>query len=239
MKRALLFLITILIYLSIYAQENDKKKEGSLVNFGLKGGFNSSMYFVDDFKIKDVTIDKIQNNYKVGYFGAMFLRINMKRHFLQPEVLYTVSKSEIVFDKKGSQHPEIEPDYASINATIRTVEFPMLYGYNFVKSGPYGMCFFIGPKVKYIWKQKSKLSFGNFDQKGIQEELHPLNISGVFGVGVTISRIFFDFRYEVGLHNISKDVTYDNINESGEEEISSIVFKRRNNILSFSLGVIF
>lgn len=209
------------------------------INFGIKGGFTSSMFLVDRFKIKDITIDEVQNNYKVGYWGAFFMRINMKKHFLQPEIIYNVSKGEIEFDKRGSQHPDIDPDYATIISTIHSVEVPLLYGYNLIKSGPYGMNLFAGPKVRYVWKEKSKLEFTNFDQKGISEELYPLNISAVIGLGVSISNIFFDFRYEIGLHNISKEVFYDNISESGNEQLSNIVFRRRSNLLSFSFGFIF
>ena len=43
------------------------------VNFGIKAGFNSSMFMVSELKIKDVTIDEVQNNYKIGYFGALFM----------------------------------------------------------------------------------------------------------------------------------------------------------------------
>lgn len=48
------------------------------INIGIKAGFNSSMFMVSELKIKDVTIDEVQNNYKIGYFGALFMRINMK-----------------------------------------------------------------------------------------------------------------------------------------------------------------
>lgn len=234
MKRKLLFLICLLGCLNSYSGDRITNPGSSKVNFGIKGGFNSTMYFVNQFKIKDVTINDIQNNYKVGYFGTFFIRFNMKRHFLQPEFIYNVSKGEITFDKKGSQHPDIEPDYATITSTIRTVEVPLLYGYNFVKTGPYGMNFFLGPKVKYVWREKNKIEFSNFDQQGIGEKLFPFNISGIIGLGVSISNILFDFQYEIGMHNISKNVTYDN-----SEGISNIVFKRRANVLSFSLGVIF
>lgn len=239
MKRNILLAVILLMCLTVHAQKTFRIPHEKKVNFGIKGGFNSSMYFVDKFKIKDVTIDEIHNNYKIGYFGTLFMRINMKKHYIQPELSYNVSKSEIEFDKKGSQHPDIAPEYASIVSTIRTIELPVLYGYKFIKNGPYSMSFFIGPKIKYIWKEKSKLEFSNFDQKGINEELYPLNMSGVLGLEVSISNILFDFRYEVGLHNISKSVVYDNINESGQEQISNIVFNRRCNLLSFSLGFIF
>ena len=62
------------------------------INFGIKAGFNSSMFMVSELKIKDVTIDEVQNNYKIGYFGAIFMRFNIKKHFIQPEASYNVSK---------------------------------------------------------------------------------------------------------------------------------------------------
>lgn len=209
------------------------------INFGIKAGFNSSMFLVSDFKIKDVTIDEIQNNYKIGYFGALFMRINIKKHFLQPEASYNISKCEITFDKLGSQHPDIEPDIASVSSTIHSIDFPLLYGYNVVKEGPYGMSIFAGPKLRYIWGKQNSIKFENFDQKNVSERLHPFNVNAVIGVAVSISQIFFDFRYEQGLHNISKSVTYDSVSSDGTTGVNDITFKRRDNMLSFSLGVIF
>ena len=112
------------------------------VNFGIKGGFTSSLFLVSDLVLNGTVIDEVQNNYKIGYFGALFMRINMKKHFIQPEVSYNVSKCEITFDKLGSQHPAIEPDYASVQSVLHSVDFPVLYGYNVVKKGPYGRCVF-------------------------------------------------------------------------------------------------
>lgn len=208
------------------------------VNLGIKAGFNSSMFMVSELKIKDVTIDEVQNNYKIGYFGALFMRINMKKHFIQPEVSYNVSKGEIVFDKLGSQHPAVEPDYASVQSVLHSIDFPVLYGYNVVKKGPYGMSIFAGPKLRYLWGKRNEITFTNFDQKGIHEKLYPLNVSAVIGVGVNISRIFFDFRYEQGIRNISKSIVYDNINSDGSTGVSHIIFRRRDSALSFSFGFI-
>ena len=208
------------------------------INIGIKAGFNSSMFMVSELKIKDVTINEVQNNYKIGYFGALFMRINMKKHFIQPEVSYNVSKGEITFDKLGSQHPAIEPDYASVQSVLHSVDFPVLYGYNVVKKGPYGMSIFADPKLRYLWGKHNEITFKNFDQKGIHEKLYPFNVSAVIGVGVNISRIFFDFRYEQGIGNISKSIIYDNINSDGSTGVSNIIFRRRDSALSFSLGFI-
>ena len=208
------------------------------VNFGIKGGFTSSLFLVSNLTLNGITIDEVQNNYKIGYFGALFMRINMKKHFIQPEVSYNVSKCEITFDKLGSQHPAIEPDYASVQSVLHSVDFPILYGYNVVKKGPYGMSIFAGPKLRYLWGKHNEITFKNFDQKGIHERLYPFNVSAVIGVGVNISRIFFDFRYEQGIGNISKSIIYDNINSDGSTGVSNIIFRRRDSALSFSLGFI-
>ena len=245
MKRILSLLILSLFILPALAQfwkqdaaEKILKTNNKAFNFGVRAGFNSSMYLVSDFKIKDVTIDEIQNNYKIGGFVALFGRFNISRHYIQPEISYQISRSEITFDKLGSQHPEIEPDYASIHAKIHSIEFPVLYGFNIIKKGPYGLSVFAGPKAKFLWKKKNEITFENFEQKDMEEELHPLCLSAVLGVGVNISRIFFDFRYEQGLTNISKTVTYENM-PSSKDESNNIVFRRREAILSFSLGVMF
>lgn len=235
MKKNVAFLLLALFTLPVMGQGHEEDYQDRMVNIGVRAGFNSSMYQVSKFRINDVTIGDTQNNYKIGYFGAVFLRLNFQHHYLQPEVCYQISRCEIGFDKLGSQHEEVDPDYAYIKSTIHSIEVPVLYGYNIVKTGPYALSVFAGPKVKLLWKKRNRITFDNFDQEGIQEELHPLNLSVTAGVAVNISRIFFDFRYEQGLNNISKSISHD----TDAQGTSGIVFKRREANLSFSLGFMF
>lgn len=238
MKRiGFIYVVLILFFVPANAQSRMEKINSKTVNFGFRTGFNSSMYLVSDFRINDVSIDELHNTtFKIGYYSAAFMRLNFSKHYLQPEFSYQVSRCEISFDKLGSQHPEIEPDYATIYSKIHSFEVPVLYGYHIIKEGPYGLSVFGGPKVKYLLNNFNEIKFDNFEQKNMEEELYPLNLGLVFGVAVNISNIFFDFRYEQGLSNISKSVTYDNM---VNRESNEIVFNRRNNILSFSLGIIF
>ena len=199
------FLLISALFLSTSVLKAEEQKQSSQtepkVNIGLKAGFNSSMYFTSRLQLDGQRFEDIQNNYKVGYFAALFFRFNMKRHFIQPEFTYNVNKRDITFDK-NQNNETLPPDFATIRSTIHSLEIPLLYGYSFVKSHPYGMAFFIGPKLEYIWKRKTKEEFSNFGHDNIQEELHPINVSSVIGLGVNISNIFFDFRYEIGLTNI-------------------------------------
>lgn len=165
------------------------------------------------------------------------MRINFERHFLQPEISYNINRCNITFEKPAEDDAPLE--MASITSSIHSIDIPVIYGYNVIKEGPYSLAVFGGPKFRYIWNKKSEVTFENFDQQEISEKLRPLNLSFTLGVAVTISRIFFDFRYDIGLHNISRKVTYDDGTNGEIPPVDEIRFHRRDNVLSFSLGVFF
>ncbi|KAA6326993.1 hypothetical protein EZS27_023970 [termite gut metagenome] len=240
MRRYFIFFVGILSFVPPGLGQ-EKYVDAKKINYGIKAGFNSSMYRVSDFVIKDITIDEVQNNYQVGYSISLFSRYNKNRHFFQSEISYNISQCEIVFDKLGGLHPDIEPDYASIKSKIYLISVPLLYGYSIVKSGPYGMSVFGGPQLRYIWNKWNEITFENFDQEGIREMFYPFNLSLLVGVAVHISPVFFDFRYEQGLNNISKSVTYHSINMNSDDQTreNEIFLPRRDHVLSFSLGIIF
>lgn len=239
MKKLLLLIALLLPALFVTAQgiKNGLKEEPK-INVGIKGGFNSSMYFTSRLELDGERMEDVQNNYKVGYFAAMFFRVHMKRHFIQPEIMYNIYKGEIAFNKNQNKENTL-PEFAKLNSTIHSLELPILYGYSFVKSRPYGMALFIGPKLEYVWKHKTSEEFEGFGYSGIKEELHPINISSVIGLGVNIANIFFDFRYEIGLTNISKSIIYEKDTDGIMSQEKGIFINRHRNVLSFSLGVIF
>lgn len=148
MKRIITTAITIacLVFsMNIQAQEKPKK-----INWGMKCGFNSSMFFIKQLLLNETTIDQLQNNYKLGYSGSVFARFNLKKHFIQTEAEYMVSKSEIQFDKNIMLNLEGDPDYAYINSKISSIDFSVLYGYNFIKESIFVMNVFAGPDRKSV-----------------------------------------------------------------------------------------
>lgn len=193
-------------------EEHSRHRKETPVNFGFKGGFTSSLFLVSQFSVNGVPIDEVQNNYKIGYFGSLFMRINFDRHFLQPEISYNINRCNITFEKPLPEDAAsgARPEEASITSSIHSIDIPVIYGYNFIKEGPYSLAVFGGPKVRYIWDRKSDIDFENFDQVNIRERLRPLNLSFTVGVSVTISRVFFDFRYDMGAaqHLQERDIRY-------------------------------
>ena len=140
------------------------------VNFGIKGGFTSSLFLVSNLTLNGSTISEVQNNYKIGYFGSVFMRINFERHFLQPEISYNINRCNITFEKPTADDAPLE--MASITSSIHSVDIPVIYGYNVIKEGPYSLAVFGGPKFRYIWNKKSEVTFENFDQQEILSLIH-------------------------------------------------------------------
>lgn len=241
MKHRLFVILLMLVALPSIAQQRDLKDYAGdkKVNFGVKGGFNSSMMLISHLSVDGQNISNIQNEYKIGYFASLFMRVNFDRHFLQPELSYNINQCEIHFSAPKTDDLIATPHQYAISSRISCFELPILYGYNFVKEGPYQMAVFGGPKIRYFWDKHSENQYYNFHQTSIKEEMYPLNLSLTMGIAVTISRIFFDFRYDIGLHNISKKLDYSPnnlIDVPGDEQIR---FHRRYNTLSFSLGLYF
>lgn len=229
----LLCICLVLLPSKLCAEDTESVSKGTpvSVNFGVKAGFTAALSLISDFTIEGMPIDQVQNNYKVGYFSSVFMRINFGNHFLQPEVSYNVNKCDISFSKPVSEDVPVgtgRSERASILSQIHSLDIPVLYGYNFIKQGPYSMALFGGPKIRLLWRNKSDITFRNFDQTHLTEELQPMSVSFTMGVAVTISPIFFDFRYDIGLLNLTKQL-------SGSE----VYYERRDNVLSFSLGIFF
>ncbi len=246
MNRFILCCILVFTPLFVFCQNehNEAKnnaitinKKGRQVKFGAKIGFNSSIYLISDFKIEDTKIKEIQNNYKIGYHFTVFTQVAFNRHFIQPELSYQINRSELSFDKT-QKNQSLMPIYATIKSELHHIELPILWGYNFINKPPYGMAFFVGPKITYLWKKKSKVEYHNFDFNDLEEKIRPLNLGCAIGVSINISQLFFDFRYEQSFFNMSKEVRYTPI-ITDEAKSGKTNFNRRESVLSFSVGMLF
>lgn len=80
--------------------------------------------------------------------------------------------------------PTLQPSNikSSIINRIYTLDIPLLYGYNFVKQGPYELAFFTGPKFKYILKENNHID--NYDIRyaiTTDESLKPFTVNYLIG----------------------------------------------------------
>ena len=207
------------------------------VNFGVKGGFSSTFYEVRDFTISGMPINDYMAKSEISSFYTFFLRTNIKRHYLQTEISYNLSNYTIEF--ATYQWNSLAQPYAksAISTKIVGFEVPIFYGYHILKEGPYGMSFYIGPKAKFVLTDRSIHSFENSPYQQFEEHIRPINFSLMTGMAVNISRVFFDFSLEYGLHNISNGFT--TIDTKDNLSTNDLIFNRRKNVFSFSVGFMF
>ena len=233
MRTALSVLLLTIALLPGFAQP----KQPVNITYGVKGGFSSTIYEVQQLSVMHQPITEHTAHSEISSFYTAFMRLNINRHYLQTECSYNISRYSLSFST-NQWDPNAGPQEQSRIATkIAGLEVPLYYGYHILKEGPYGMSFYIGPKAKFVLTDHSSHSFEKFPYKLIDESIHPVNFSLMLGLGISISPVFFDFSFEYGLHNISRNfITTDPNNNI---EIGSLIFNRRKNVLSFSIGFIF
>ena len=229
-----LALLTLLI-ISIHAY--GQQKPSVTLNYGLKTGFSSTIYDVREFSVLQTPITEYTSHSEISSFYTGFLRVNFQRHYLQTECSYNISKYSISFPVY-QWHPVSESREQSIIYTkITGIEFPFYYGYHIIKDGVYGMSFYMGPKAKFVLTDISNHVFEKLPFSTVTEVIQPVNFSMMLGLGISISPIFFDFSFEYGLHNISD--YFDTTLYNGEVATDALIFNRRKNVLSFSIGFMF
>lgn len=229
MRRKIAVILTALCSIIAYAQQ---RKE-SYINYGVKIGFSSTIYDIIDLQVNTLPISSYSAKSEISSFFTGFTRFNLKKHYIQTEISYNISNYSISFPAKQWDSTTDNIGQSIISTKINGIEIPLYYGYHIMKSGPYGMSFYIGPKVKFVLADHSNHTFENFPYDDIKEKIYPINFSMMFGLGISISPVFFDFSFEYGLHNISENISI------SSTDIAGIVFDRRKNVLSFSIGFLF
>lgn len=214
-----------------------KQKGTALINYGAKAGFSSTLYEVSDLIIAGSPINDYMAKSEISSFYTAFARLNIDKHYLQTELTYNISNYTLEFASEQWNSSALPYDKSAVTTKIIGFEIPLYYGYHILKEGPYGMSFFVGPKAKFILTSYSRHWFENFPYEYITENVTPFNFSLMIGFGVNIARVFFDFSFEYGLHNISNGFT--TIDLDGNESKHGLIFNRRKNVLSFSFGFMF
>ena len=234
MKRQIAIILMSLCCLSSLHARHRKEQ---VINFGVKTGFSSTMYEVQQLQIADIPINEYTTKSEISSFYTAFARFNIdKKHYLQTEASYNISNYTILFATQQWDTNALPQDLSSISTKITGIEAPLFYGYHIRKEGPYGMSVYAGPKAKLILTNNSRHHFENFPYTSISETIRPINFSLLVGMGINIRNVFFDFSFEYGLHNISRGFSV--VDPDDNISYDDIIFNRRKSVLSFSIGFI-
>ena len=226
-------IIPIILFLlfscTISAQENKLH-----FNIGIKAGVQAVTYNDAEFEIKGYSFarDNIQSN-KIGYTVAPFLRLTKGRFYIQSEATFGITRHSFDFNDSEEIDSYTPTAHTPVyNLKTYCFQVPILLGYSFVKQGKFGISLFTGPRTKFTFISHSKQEFNNFKYENLYEELKKKTYYWEVGLGVNIHNVFFDFVYDIGLSDASEFISSGNEGET-------FPTKRRDNIQSFSAGVMF
>lgn len=208
-------------------------------NLGAKIGFNSSFPVINSLAIDGVEAENIHVQYKVGYMASFFCRVNIEKFFIQPSISWQMFRGNLNFitpvKETSSNVPNMKNPLVELEMKSRTLEVPVLIGYNLVKEKPYGLSLMAGPVFKYNYKVDYATLFDEQSNKYANDST-PFGINIAAGIGVTIGRLLLDFTYEFGLNEVRSNFT----DKSSPTPVEGHIFiDKRTNVMSFALGFLF
>ena len=187
----------------------------SQVNVGIKGGLNFSKFSADDLETADYRLSTFDGR-KTGYHIGIFLRADLFGMFVQPEMLYTVIRSETQVINLASQ-TELDPAQVQISR----FDIPVLVG---VTLGPVRLG--AGPVASFNLTNRSQLE----NVTGYIADIKKAGVGYQVGAGTSLLSFTIDLRYEGNLSKLG-----DSIEVGGQD----IIFDRRTNQVILSLGLSF
>lgn len=177
MKKIFLAAVICMFSSTLFAQLS------SPVNFGFHAGLVSTKI---DSKIPDASSvkDKADNGMMLG----AFLRVNLNKWYLQPELNYVSRKSELVVDGVG------------FDVKRKSLDIPMLLGYKIVKLPAFKLRAFAGPVASFKIDDSFKSALVEVD-----EDFEGAVWNAKVGAGVDVWKLTLDVDYEFGLTDVSSE----------------------------------
>lgn len=212
------------------AQEKEKQLK---FNFGVKAGFQAIAYNNPNFEIEIYEFDSntLHSN-KIGYTIAPFARLTKNRLYVQAETVFGIARHSFDFKDISENATTLVANQTTYNLRTICLQVPIVVGYHIIKQGNYQMSLFTGPKTKFVFTSQSKQEFKHFQYDDLEEILKKRCYYWETGLGVKIGYVFFDFIYDWGITKASEYIISNVENKKFRSD-------RRDNIFSFSVGVIF
>lgn len=177
-------------------QKIEKRPWLSHIEYGLTAGYSSS--FTMNSKPAEAPaplsfIEPMANIYN-GFSGGLFGRVYYKRFLFQPEVLYSSGAGENYF---SFFDPNLIQVIMKKQTTFKSLEVPVLLGYNFLNKNKFKISVVAGPQFSFDMGSGSKITYyhtwGNYGLSSESETMHS------FRTGITAAAMFDYARFSLGI----------------------------------------
>ncbi len=176
MKR--IFLALVLLCTMSFVQAQDIP----FIDVGIRGGVNMGSF-------RSLPDGESNDGMRTGFTAGAFARIKVPLVglFVQPEIMYT----------QGGGKTNVG------ELKVASIDIPVLIGYN-LSLGPIGGRLGLGPVFSNVLSSEFKVA-GTDNFEDVKDLTNTSLWSAQFGVGVDISKLAIDLRYQLGLTRIGKD----------------------------------
>jgi len=228
-RRIPVFVLLLLFFL--FVTENQSFAQFERVNYGFKIGLNAlSTIRYNTFYAGDPTSGGSYTD-KNGYLAGIFLRVNYSKLFLQPEATWNYHQQGCGFMVPNADNSTTYLS-RSMNINMDALNTNLLLGFNIIMNKPYLFDAYLGASLKWTYKIRYKIS----NEQIFSGRNDFLCYAGIIGFSINISKLYFDFRYELNQPNTNLDFS----KISGIPDTYRGVFLKKNeNVLSFSIGMMF
>ena len=243
MRKIFIHILLLLFFVDMGAQTNSYKIAQEDFNWGFRVGFNSKNANFHEIYQNGEETDRTKVTNQIGFQGTIFGRVNAGAFFVQPEVCYDFGREKYEFSILLNPYIEDVPEEefkepifqdVIMNQKSLSINAAVLIGYNIVKYDSFLFNLYFGPNLRYNYSNKyNDLSTRNtFTDHTSYPKLNLLT-----GISANSFRVHFDFRYEINVP--SKINFYFSDINSCPEYLKNISIKKNENILSFSIGIMF
>jgi Outer membrane protein beta-barrel domain len=164
----------------------------SPINVGIKAGVNLSTINInsDVDGFEDVNIDG-----GLGLVAGGFVRINLGKISIQPEVLYSQKK----FSEPG------ENGDSEIEYTINEIDVPVLIGIDLVDAKVFKLRLVGGPMISLNIDNKIESGDFSFSSDELDNAFEEAKFGYVVGLSADVTKLTFDLRYNGQLSDTFSD----------------------------------
>ena len=220
-----------LVLLLACIPKTNAQAQSSKMNWGIRLGLNATSITSYEVYQADEILTNTSYTNKTGYLINAFARFNMDRMFLQPELGWNHYRRTCSFslpvEETASYYPAVD-----LNINSKALNANFLVGYNIVSNYPFLFGVFAGPAFTGTYRTNYVMG----QEKTFPETDLFINLSGILGFSINISKIYFDLRHEMCLPNTNlhlKDIP------DFPESYQNIKIKKTESFLSFSFGIMF
>jgi len=185
MKKLILSAVICLFSTALFAQLS------SPISLGVHAGLVSTKADTDMGGLSGIK-EKADNGMMIG----AFLRVNLNKWYLQPELNYVTRKTQV--DVMGE----------SFDFKTKSLDVPILLGYKIVKLPAFKLRAFAGPVASFKIDDSVKSTVDG----AIESDFKGAVWNGKFGAGIDVWKLTLDVDYEVGFSDVADQLKQNMVN---------------------------